>query len=273
MRPLAADDVVRGQYAGYRDEPGVAVDSDVETFCALRLFVDSWRRAGVPWYMRSGRCLPMSAAKVLVRLKPPPQPLFGDSALRRELGYADYRGALQRHRLEAERADGDEPRLLKMSTFLVDHPFAKTLYPRAPNVITRLNSFGRTVILSDGDVVFSPRKVQRSGLWDAVGGRVLIYVHKELMIDSVRRHCPAQHYVMVDDKLRVLAAMKAALQQRLTTVFVRQGHYARDPANVAAYAAADLSVECIGDLIELDFGALTGPARAQTVICDPQEKR
>ena len=194
-------------------------------------------------------------------------------ALRSELGYADYLGALQRYRLAAERAGGDEPRLLKMSAFLVDYPFAKTLYPRALDVVTRLNSFGRTVILSDGDVVFQPRKVQRSGLWDAVGGRVLIYVHKEQMLDSVQRHYPAQHYVMVDDKLRVLAAMKAALQKRLTTVFVRQGHYALDPANVAAYAAADLSVECIGDLIELDIGALTGPARAQALTCDQQEKR
>ncbi len=194
-------------------------------------------------------------------------------ALRSELGYADYLGALQRYRLEAEHSGGDEPRLLKMSAFLVDYPFAKTLYPHALDVITRLNSFGRTVILSDGDVVFQPRKVQRSGLWDAVGGRVLIYVHKELMLDSVQRHYPAQHYVMVDDKLRVLVAMKAVLQERLTTVFVRQGHYALDPANVAAYAAADLGVECIGDLIELDIGALTVPARSQTVTFDPQEIR
>ena len=79
MRPLRPDDVVRGQYAGYRNEPGVAEGSDVETFCALRLFIDSWRWEGVPWYLRSGKCLATTAAEVLIELKPPPQKLFDDS--------------------------------------------------------------------------------------------------------------------------------------------------------------------------------------------------
>ena len=179
-------------------------------------------------------------------------------ALRIELGYADYLGALQRFRLDAETRPGGDMRLLQMSSFLIDYPFADRLYPHALAVIERLNAFGRTVILSDGDVVFQPRKIHRSGLWDAVSGRVLIYIHKEQMLDSVQRRYPARHYVMVDDKLRVLGAMKALMQERLTTVFPRQGHYALDPANAAAYPAADLAIERIGDLADIDIGALLG---------------
>ena len=179
--------------------------------------------------------------------------------LRSELGYADYLGALQRYRLDAELGQGDDPRLLQMSTFLIDYPFADRLYPRALAVIERLNAFGRTVILSDGDVVFQPRKVQRSGLWEAVYGRVLIYIHKEQMLDAVQREFPARHHVMVDDKLRILAAMKRGMQERLTTVFPRQGHYALDAAAVAAHPAADLNIERIGDLLEADIRDLFAP--------------
>ena len=180
-------------------------------------------------------------------------------SLRSELGYADYLGALQRYRLDAELGPGSDSRLLQMSAFLIDYPFADRLYPSALAVIERLNTLGSTVILSDGDVVFQPRKVRRSGLWDAVGGRVLIYIHKEQMLDAVQRHYPARHYVMVDDKLRILAAMKQVMQDRLTTVFPRQGHYALDPAVVAAYPAADLSVERIGDLLDADIRDLFAP--------------
>ena len=176
--------------------------------------------------------------------------------LRSELGYADYLGALQRYRLDAELGQGSDLRLLQMSAFLIDYPFADRLYPRALEVIEHLNSVGPTVILSDGDVVFQPRKVRRSGLWDAVSGRVLIYIHKEQMLDSIQRHHPARHYVMVDDKLRILAAMKKIMQSRLTTVFPRQGHYALDPAVVAAYPPGDLSVERIGDLLDADIHSL-----------------
>ena len=182
--------------------------------------------------------------------------------LRGELGYADYLGALQRYRLDAELGQGSDPRLLQMSAFLIDYPFADRLYPRALEVIERLNTYGPTVILSDGDVVFQPRKVRRSGLWDAVSGRVLIYIHKEQMLDSVRRHYPARHYVMIDDKLRILAAMKQVMQDRLTTVFPRQGHYALDPAAVAAYPAADCSVDRIGDLLDVDVRTWYAKARA-----------
>ena len=179
--------------------------------------------------------------------------------LRSELGYADYLGALQRYRLDAELGQGSDLRLLQMSAFLIDYPFADRLYPRALEVIDRLNSFGATVILSDGDVVFQPHKVRRSGLWDAVSGRVLIYIHKELMLDAVRHLHPARHYVMVDDKLRILAAMKQAMQDRLTTVFPRQGHYALDTAVITAYPVADFSIERIGDLLSADIRGLFAP--------------
>ena len=179
-------------------------------------------------------------------------------ALRSELGYADYLGALQRYRADVEADDAAAYRLLTLSTFLIDYPFAERLYPRALEVVAHLGRLGPTVILSDGDVVFQPRKVQRSGLWDAVGGRVLIYIHKEQMLDSVQRCYPARRYVMVDDKQRILAAMKQILGERLLTVFPRQGHYAHDPANTARYPAADISIDSIGDLLELDLSSRLG---------------
>jgi FMN phosphatase YigB (HAD superfamily) len=177
-------------------------------------------------------------------------------ALRDELGYADYLGALQRYRVGAM----NDPRLLMMSSFLVDYPFAERLYPGALDVVAHLRHWGPTVILSDGDVVFQPRKVQQSGLWDAVEGRVLIYVHKEQMLDDVERRFPSRRYVMVDDKLRILAAMKKAWESRLITVFPRQGHYALDPWNKAVYPPADLTIERIGELIRYDIRALLGSA-------------
>ncbi len=139
--------------------------------------------------------------------------------LRAELGYADYLGALQRYRLEHL----DEPQLLAVSTFLIDYPFAERLYPGALAALARCRQLGPTVILSDGDVVFQPRKVRRSGLWDAVDGRVLIYLHKEQMLAAVERRYPAERYVMIDDKLRILTAMKRFWGERLLTVFPRQG--------------------------------------------------
>jgi FMN phosphatase YigB (HAD superfamily) len=179
-------------------------------------------------------------------------------ALRDELGYADYLGALQRYRAEVEMSDTAAYRLLSLSTFLIDYPFAERLYPRSLDVVARLGRLGPTVILSDGDVVFQPRKVQRSGLWDAVEGRVLIYVHKEQMLDTVQRCYPARRHVMVDDKQRVLTAMKQILGERLVTVFPRQGHYALDPANIARYPAADIAVDAIGDLLDVDLASRLG---------------
>ena len=192
--------------------------------------------------------------------------------LRSELGYADYLGALQRYWADTEFGRSSDPRLLQMSSFLVDYSFAERIYARTFDVIERLNIFGHTVILPDGDVVFHPRKIQRSGVWNAVAGRVLIYIHKEQMLDSVQRQDPAQHYVMVDDKLRVLAAMTLVMRERLTTVFPRQDHYALDPANVAAYQAADLSIERIGDLIDIDIRPLVESRGARFTALTSQEK-
>lgn len=178
--------------------------------------------------------------------------------LRSELGYADYLGALQRYRMDELSDAQSDPRLLEMSTFLIDYPFVDRLYAGALNVIERLQTFGTTVLLTDGDVVFQPHKVQRSGLWHAVDGRVLIYLHKERMLHSMQQRFPAQHYVMVDDKLRILAAMKQSLGARLTTVFARQGHYATDPNNIANCPQADISLDCIGDLLAIDLPTLLG---------------
>jgi len=163
---------------------------------------------------------------------------------REELGVVDYLGSLQEFRAGLD----DHAELLEMSEFLLDYPFAERLFPRSLETVSHLGAFGRPVVLSDGDIVFQPRKIRRSGIWAAVEGRVLIYVHKERVLDHVRRRHPAKHYVMVDDKSNLLAAMKQILGPRLTTVFVRQGHYANDPQATAVDPAPDLVIERIADL-------------------------
>ena len=165
--------------------------------------------------------------------------------LRQECGYADYLGALERYRLEALH----DPRVLRMSSWLVDYPFAQRLYPEALDAVEHARGFGVPVILSDGDAVFQPRKIERSGLWEAFKGHVLIYVHKETMLEDVEKLYPAQHYVTVDDKLRLLAAIKKIWGRRVTTVFVKQGHYAKEPGILERYPAADLHLNHIGDLL------------------------
>jgi FMN phosphatase YigB (HAD superfamily) len=172
--------------------------------------------------------------------------------LRKDLGYADYLGALQRYRAENPR----DPHFIELSYFLLGYPFEERLYPGALKAIAHLNSLGPTVILSDGDVVFQPRKVQRAGLLDAVESRVLIYVHKELELDDVEKRYPAQHYVLVDDKLRILTEVKKYWGSKLTTVFPRQGHYALDPKILAAYPPADIAIDRIGDLVQFDLPTL-----------------
>ena len=169
-----------------------------------------------------------------------------------ELGYRDYLGALQRYRAEHPQ----DVNLMSMSSYLVDYPFANRLYPGALDVLERLRVWGATVILSDGDVVFQPRKVQRSGIWEAVDGHVLIYIHKEEMLKDVERRYPAEHYVLVDDKPRILAAVKDAWEERVTTIFPRQGQYARD---AKAYRPADLTIERIGDLLTHDLPEILSP--------------
>jgi FMN phosphatase YigB (HAD superfamily) len=174
-----------------------------------------------------------------------------------ELGYRDYLGALQRYRIEHPR----DPHLLALSFFLVDYPFADRLYPGALDVLARLRSWGPTVILSDGDVVFQPRKVQRSGIWQAVDGHVLIYIHKERELNDIAERYPAERYVLIDDKLTILTPAKRAWGARLTTVFPRQGQYAHDPKILAANPPADVTIERIGDLLAYDQPTLLAAAR------------
>jgi FMN phosphatase YigB (HAD superfamily) len=166
--------------------------------------------------------------------------------LREELGIADYLGALQKFRT----ASDDLPALLQISTFLLDYAFQERLYPRAKEVIKHLRTMGSTVILSDGDIVFQPHKIQRAGLWDAVDGQVLVYQHKEQNLDRMQIRFPARHSVVIDDKPHLLAAMKRVLAGRLTTVFVQQGHYAADALHAAISPPPDVSVECVGALCD-----------------------
>lgn len=174
-----------------------------------------------------------------------------------EVGYRDYIGALQRYRVEHPR----QVELLSMSSFLIDYPFVDRLFPAALKVLERLRTFGATVILSDGDVVFQPRKVERAGLSDAVDGRVLIYLHKEEALDDVERRYPADHYVLVDDKLWILAAVKRYWGERVTTVCARQGSYAHDLKLVGAFPTADVTIERISDLLDCDLPQLPKAAR------------
>jgi len=166
--------------------------------------------------------------------------------LRTELGYADYLGALQRYRTENPR----DPNLLAVSEYLVEYYFANRLFPNSLEVLDHVSQWGQAAILSDGVVVFQPRKIRRSGLFDGVKGNVLIYVHKEHELDDVKQRYPADHYVLIDDKIRILTAVKKVWGSGVTTVFVRQGHYALDPKIIEAYPPADLSIERIGDLMQ-----------------------
>lgn len=167
--------------------------------------------------------------------------------LRSELGYADYLGALQRYRVEYPR----DPGLLTVSHFLVNYPFATRLYPDSLDAVEHVKQWGDAVILSDGDVVFQPLKVERSGIWETVQGKVLIYIHKEKELADVEQRFPADHYVLVDDKIRILTAVKNAWGSKVTTVFPRQGHYALDAKLVASFPPADITIERVGDLLTL----------------------
>jgi FMN phosphatase YigB (HAD superfamily) len=165
--------------------------------------------------------------------------------IRTELGYADYLGALQRYRLENPR----DPSLLTVSRFLINYPFATRLYPDSLDAVEHVKQWGKAVILSDGDVVFQPLKVERSGIYESVDGNVLIYVHKEKELDDVERRFPADHYILIDDKIRILSEVKKIWGTKVTTVFPRQGHYALDPKIVSAYPPADITIARIGELL------------------------
>ena len=179
--------------------------------------------------------------------------------LMEELGYRDYIGALQRFRVEHPR----EIELLSMSSFLLDYPFADRLYSDALRVLKRLRSLGTTVILSDGDVVFQPRKVEHAGLGKVIDGNVLIYIHKEEALEDVERRFPAEHYVLVDDKLRILDAVKQLWGERVTTVFPRQGQYARDAKLIGPLPPPDVTIERIGDLLAYDLARLRTAPRTR----------
>ncbi|TAN04851.1 MAG: HAD family hydrolase [Rhodanobacteraceae bacterium] len=180
--------------------------------------------------------------------------------LRDKLGYADYLGAIEAFRLECD----DEVRAQGLASFLLDYPFAERLYPHALDAIAHLSRFGTCVVLSDGDVVLQPRKINASGIAAAVDGRVLIYVHKERMLDDVARRFPAGHYVMIEDKLRVLDGMKRRWRERLTTVFVRQGHYANDPAARKEYPPAQIELGGVGELCKLADDAFLSSSEPAT---------
>lgn len=173
--------------------------------------------------------------------------------LRAELGYADYLGALQRYRVVYPR----DPHVLNISEFLLHYPFADRLFPRALDAVEYVKQFGTPVILSDGDVVFQPHKIHDSGLFKAFAGEVLIYIHKEVELEDVEHRYPADHYILIDDKLRILTAVKKIWNERVTTVFVRQGHYALDQKIISSYPPADVTIERIGDLLHASIADLT----------------
>jgi len=174
--------------------------------------------------------------------------------LRGSLGYVDYLGALQQYRREFPH----QPHMLAISRYLIDYPFANRLYPGSLDVIEKAREYGSVVILTDGDVVFQPRKIDRSGLREAVDGQVLLYIHKELELADVEKNYPADHYVLFDDKLRILSEVKKTWGARVTTVFVRQGHYAHDAAVVSKLNPADFKTHRVGDLVDCDFTKLVG---------------
>jgi FMN phosphatase YigB (HAD superfamily) len=185
--------------------------------------------------------------------------------LRSELGYADYLGALQRYRMAYPR----DPGILTVSHFLVNYPFATRLFPDSLDVVEYVKQWGEAVILTDGDVVFQPLKIERSGIWDSVDGKVLIYIHKEQELEDVEKRFPASHYVLIDDKLRILDAVKKVWGKRVTTVFARQGHYAHDVKALSGLLAADLSLERIGHLLEYGLEHLSSAKDADHARLKP----
>ena len=171
-----------------------------------------------------------------------------------ELGYRDYLGAVQ----EWWEGEGSEPRPLDLSRYLLDYPFVDRLYPDALQVLTHLRRGAPTVVVTDGDAVYQPWKVHRAGIREAVAGDVLVYIHKELELDDLERRYPAERYVLVDDKLRILTAAKEFWGERVTTVFPRQGQFANDPAITAAHPPADVTIDRVGELLDADPEAAFG---------------
>src|SRR3954453_21509796 len=182
-------------------------------------------------------------------------------ALRAELGYVDYLGTLQRYRAEYPH----NASIIKVSLYLINYPFANRLFPNSLDVVDHVKQWGRAAILSDGDAVFQPRKIERAGLWDAVDGNVRIYLHKESELADVEKKLPAEHYVVIDDKLKLLTAIKEQWKERVTTVFPKQGHYANDPRNLATYPAADINMERVGDLLNYALPQMLSAGSAKSL--------
>ncbi len=178
--------------------------------------------------------------------------------LRTELGYADYLGALQRYRINHPR----DFKIIAVSYFLMNYYFANRLFPCSLDVIEKYKQEGETAILSDGDMIFQPLKIERSGLREAVDEKVMIYIHKEQELDDVKLRYPAGHYVLIDDKVRILDAVKKALGARVTTIFPRQGHYAADAQEVAKYRTPDVTVDRIEQLRDYDLARLRAATKA-----------
>jgi FMN phosphatase YigB (HAD superfamily) len=177
---------------------------------------------------------------------------------RDDLGYADYLGAVQAFR---GGYDDDRDRL-GLSAFVLDYPFAERLYPRALEVLAHLRACAPTVIFTEGDLVFQPRKLRSAGIWDAAGGQAIVCLHKTFALTLLHRRYPAAHYFMIDDKPALLAAMKRLLGTALTTVLVHQGQYAREssagfqerrvPPLPSTRPRPDLEIERIADLLGRD---------------------
>ena len=167
--------------------------------------------------------------------------------LRSQVGYADYLATLESLRLE----EPHNPRLLRLANWLLDYPFADRLYPGALETVRHVQRSGLPAILSDGDAVFQSRKIDRSGLWAAFDDNVLIYVHKQKELKTVERCYPANHYVLVDDKLSILQDVKDIWGDRVTTVFHRQGHYALDSRAIAKLRPADITIDHIAELTNI----------------------
>ncbi|WP_158744178.1 HAD family hydrolase [Acidisphaera sp. L21] len=162
------------------------------------------------------------------------------------LGYRDYLGAFQTYRLERP----EDVDAIWLSLFVVDFPYATLLYPGALELIAALRKLGRVVALTDGDAVFQPRKLQGAGLIEPLDRHIMICVHKEAEVAEIERRYPAERYVVIDDKIRLLTAFKKVWGNKVMTVFPRQGQFGLDTKVIAANPPADIDVDRIAQLLD-----------------------
>jgi hypothetical protein len=175
--------------------------------------------------------------------------------VRQETDVVDYPRTLTRYRAVFP----DEPRFPHLADFILGLPYAGYVYPGALETLTYLRTLGTTVIVSDGDAVYQAAKIARAGLAAAVDDHVLIFLHKEGRIEDVRQRYPAEHYLLIDDKLRILARLKGILGDLVTTLHVAQGHYASSERGI--YPAADLEVPSIAAVRQLGREVFLGGGR------------